>query len=97
MAEDGRAVTAFRMSSEAQKASIARELHDDLESFVNLVVRLLPNSQEAVRSAADLVLRRKAQLFEASPRSGALRTGGDPGLQTFARGTALLHERLSGP
>src|SRR5262249_49422106 len=90
-------------SSEQQRLLFLQQLHGHQEAFLSLVYRNLDDSSEAVQSALDLVLRRKALGAEAlAAQRAAILSGRYPHLsESFDQLTQLRHriaqKLLAGP
>jgi tetratricopeptide (TPR) repeat protein len=85
----------FATGSENQRMAYLSSLQHRLELFLSLVVDCLPESREAVESAVDVVLRRKAVAAEAlAVQRDAVLGGHYPELEAKLRELNILRTRI---
>ena len=93
----------FSFASEAQRTAYLSLMRNTLNGFFSLVWEYLPDSSEAIRSAMNLALRRKAILAEAqATQRDAILGGRYPRLRTKLNELAIMRmqiaqKTLSGP
>jgi CHAT domain-containing protein/Tfp pilus assembly protein PilF len=89
-------------TSEAQKLKFMQKIQADLNVFLSLILKKLPNSPEALREGMDTILRRKGIILEVQKQfQKALVAGDERTIGTFNRLAEVRsqHTRLvfSGP
>jgi CHAT domain-containing protein/tetratricopeptide (TPR) repeat protein len=93
----------FAIASDRQRAAFLQQVQKQLAILLSLVRRSLSGSPEAVRTALDVVLRRKAIRAEADTvRRRTVLTGADPHLQTqmqefYMLSAQIARKALAGP
>ncbi|RPI23504.1 MAG: CHAT domain-containing protein, partial [Acidobacteria bacterium] len=86
----------FSIASESQRLSYIREFRGRLDAFLSLIVKHMPERQQAIHSGLDLVLRRKAILAEAMAlQRDAIWRGKYPHLQPKLEALALLRQEIA--